>query len=492
MIRGKAGRYLQRHFANRIYFKTNEPEDAIPILYSFESIKEETKAISNMLDKINVSDDIITKKFCVMITHFDRKLDQAESYCEPPEVIRQKEYQRCLLRNFIRLKDTKKAKQVLVIERCFLDDLGSDFRKTHIMSCVGNRLFKKKGSTTVYILVMKSYHVIAGARFHSLETRIRNIVGLISDLKLLLQMGVIDEKRYTSEFGVFKSCAIEYEGLNGTYDNPDGNFGYGSKFVTGEGHVIKKALSGVKGIGDVVSRGVGIDPIHLFSFYALFGHVKFVQLMKIAFGIVVGDDGMGNFLEKWTRERIRLKYADDKAFVKRYRENEENSQSTEVSTEEKARFERLVRKDEKKNLRECVKRADNKAFLKRYRENKENSQSTEVSAEKKARFERLMRKEEMKKLRKREKYADNKSHREKKLERINVRYRAIRELKRQAIEECKDESSKRRRIITDAQNIPPIRREDVRLNHPLIRLLDMKSTRNLYDSIMNDEMICLL
>jgi hypothetical protein len=103
-----------------------------------------------------------------------------------------------------------------------------------------------------------------------------------------------------------------------------------------------------------------------------------------------------------------------------------------------------------------------------------------------------VRKEEMKKLRKREKYADNKSHREKKLERINVRYRAIRELKRQAIEECKDESSKRRRIITDAQNIPPIRREDVRLNHPLIRLLDMKSTRNLYDSIMNDEMLCLL
>jgi hypothetical protein len=49
----------------------------------------------------------------------------------------------------------------------------------------------------------------------------------------------------------------------------------------------------VKGIGDVVSRGVGIDPIHLFSLYALFGHFKFVQLMKIAFGIVVGDDGMG-------------------------------------------------------------------------------------------------------------------------------------------------------------------------------------------------------
>jgi hypothetical protein len=84
---------------------------------------------------------------------------------------------------------------------------------------------------------------------------------------------------------------------------------------------------------------------------------------------VVGDDGMGNFLEKWTRKRIRLraceKYADDKAFVKRYRENEENSQSTEVSTEEKNRFERLVRKDEKKNLRACEKYADDKAFVKK-------------------------------------------------------------------------------------------------------------------------------
>ena len=155
-------------------------------------------------------------------------------------------------------------------------------------------------------------------------------------------MGVIDEKRYTGKFGSFKSCAIEYEGLCGTYDNPDGSFGYGSKFVTGVGHVIRKELRGVKGIGDVVSGGVGIDPIHLFSLYALFGHVEFVQLMKIAFGIVVGDDGMGNFLEKWMLERIRLrkceKYADDKAFMKRYRENEENSQSTEVSTEEKAKF----------------------------------------------------------------------------------------------------------------------------------------------------------
>ena len=166
-------------------------------MYSFEAIKEETTAISNRVDKINVSDDIITEKFGVMITHFDFKSDQAESYCELPEVIRRKEYQRCLLRNFIRLEDTKKAKQVLVIERCFLHlhDLGSDFRKTHLTSCVGNCLFKKKGSTTIYILVNLSYHVIAGARIHSLDTRIRNIVGLISDLKLLRHMGVIDEKR---------------------------------------------------------------------------------------------------------------------------------------------------------------------------------------------------------------------------------------------------------------------------------------------------------
>ncbi len=105
-----------------------------------------------MLDKINVSDDIITEKFCAMVTHFDRKSDQAESYCEPPKEIRRKEYQQCLLRNFIYLEDTKKAKQVLFIERCFLDYLGSDFCKTHLTSCFGNRLFKKKGSTTIYIL----------------------------------------------------------------------------------------------------------------------------------------------------------------------------------------------------------------------------------------------------------------------------------------------------------------------------------------------------
>jgi hypothetical protein len=111
-----------------------------------------------------------------------------------------------------------------------------------------------------------------------------------------------------------------------------------------------------------------------------------------------------------------------------------------------------------------------------------------VSTEEKARFERLVRKDEMTRLRECEMRADDLSGQ-------NVKRHAKRELKQQAREECKDESSKRRRIITDAdatQNIPPIRREDVRLNHPLIRLLNMKSTRNLYDSIMNDEMLCLL
>ena len=195
-------------------------------------------------------------------------------------------------------------------------------------------------------------------------------------------------------------------------------------------------------------------------------------------------------------EMTTLKRADDKAFVKSYRENEENSQSTEVSAEDKARFERLVRKGEMKNLRECEKYADDKAFVERYRENEENSQSTEVSAEDKARFERLVHKDEKKNLRKREKYADDKSYREKRLGRVNEKRRAISEVKRQAREKCKDESSKRRRIITDAdamQNITPIRREDARLNHPLILLLNQKKTsRNLYDLIMNDEMLCAL
>jgi hypothetical protein len=67
-----------------------------------------------------------------------------------------------------------------------------------------------------------------------------------------------------------------------------------------------------------------------------------------------------------------VKRADDKAFVKRYHENEEKSQSIEVSTEEKARFERLVLKDEMKSLRECVKCADDKAFVKDTAKTKKN------------------------------------------------------------------------------------------------------------------------
>ena len=53
---------------------------------------------------------------------------------------------------------------------------------------------KKTSGTTIYVLVIVSYHVIAGARVHKQSTRINNIVGLIKDLKLMHALKVIDDQ----------------------------------------------------------------------------------------------------------------------------------------------------------------------------------------------------------------------------------------------------------------------------------------------------------
>jgi hypothetical protein len=56
---------------------------------------------------------------------------------------------------------------------------------------------KKTSGATIYVLVIVSYHVIAGARIHNKLTRIKNIVGLIADLKLMRALEVSTMKPMT-------------------------------------------------------------------------------------------------------------------------------------------------------------------------------------------------------------------------------------------------------------------------------------------------------
>jgi len=91
------------------------------------------------------------------------------------------------------IKDKGETKSLVVIERDYLKNLSEEFREAHLTSCFGERLFMKMSSgATIYVLVIVSYHVIAGAGGHKQSARINNFVGLIADLKLMRALKVID------------------------------------------------------------------------------------------------------------------------------------------------------------------------------------------------------------------------------------------------------------------------------------------------------------
>jgi hypothetical protein len=69
--------------------------------------------------------------------------------------------------------------------------------------------------------------------------RINNIVGLVTNLKLLCTLKVIKDEIYHHELGIFNRCAIENEGIGETNENPDGSLFNGSWFATGEYYVMQ-------------------------------------------------------------------------------------------------------------------------------------------------------------------------------------------------------------------------------------------------------------
>ncbi len=71
-----------------------------------------------------------------------------------------------------------------VIERDFLKHLSEEFRGIHLTSCVDRRLFMKMtNGAIIYVLVIVSYHIIAGARKQTQSRRINNIFRLNRRLK---------------------------------------------------------------------------------------------------------------------------------------------------------------------------------------------------------------------------------------------------------------------------------------------------------------------
>ena len=201
------------------------------------------------------------------------------------------------------MKTTGETKTLVVIEQDYLKHLSEEFCKTHLTSCFSERLFMKKtNGVTIFVLVTVSYHVIAGARIHKQSARINNIVGSLKDLKLMRKLDVIDDETHDRERGIFTRCAIECEGLEGTFESPVGSINFASLYATSENYVIRKMKGGVKCLGDILSGGVGMNDVHTNCLYALLGNSTFTVLLKNVFNLDM-NGLVGDFLLTAAHER---------------------------------------------------------------------------------------------------------------------------------------------------------------------------------------------
>jgi hypothetical protein len=90
-----------------------------------------------------------------------------------------------------------------------------------------------------------------------------------------------------------------------------GSIYFASLFATGENYVIRKVKGGVKCPGDILSRGVGMNDIHVICLYALLGNRTFADMMKNIFNQDL-DGLVGDFLVRLKRDAKRRKMIDPK------------------------------------------------------------------------------------------------------------------------------------------------------------------------------------
>jgi len=221
MVRKRPDRFLQNHISSRVFPGANKYVNGVEVNDNFEAIRVSSDTISTLLgvtdmgemmvttkliaaltgddDKDNNNDDGTTKTTMTtmasnnneairkVLATFNSESQRAVEYIIPPNDVLREGYERAMNEKFAsvikEMKTTGETKSLVVIERDYLKHLSEEFRETHLTSCVGERLFMKKtsGATTIYVLVIVSYHVIAGAHIHKQLARINNIVGLLKD-----------------------------------------------------------------------------------------------------------------------------------------------------------------------------------------------------------------------------------------------------------------------------------------------------------------------
>ncbi len=312
MIRQCRDGFLQNHISSRVFPGANKYVNGVAVSDNFEAIRASSTTISTLLrmtdggEYLN-NNEAIRKELAI----FNRESQRAEEYVIPSNEVLSEGCERAMLEKFAsviqEMKTSGETKSLFVIERDYLNHLSEEFREAHLTSCVGKQLdMKKTIGTTIYVLVIVSYHVVDGTRIHNQSSRINNIVGLIKDLALMHALEVIDEENHDRERGIFTRCAIECEGLEGTIKSPVGSIYFASLFATGENYVLRKVKVGVKYLGDILSGGVGMHDIHTISLYALLGNGTFADMMKRVFNLNM--DGLyGDFLVRFAHESQKKK-----------------------------------------------------------------------------------------------------------------------------------------------------------------------------------------
>jgi len=202
MIKQRCDGFLQNHIFSRVFPEANKYVDGVAVSDNFEAIRASSATISDLLRVTDEGEDSNNNEAIrKALATFNRESQRAVEYIAPQDQVLREGYEWAMSEKFAsvfkEMKTTGEMKSLVIIERDYLKHLSEVFREAHLTSCVGEQLFMKKNSkATIYVLVIVSYHVIAGARVHKQSSRINNIVGLIKDLKLMRALEVIDDETH--------------------------------------------------------------------------------------------------------------------------------------------------------------------------------------------------------------------------------------------------------------------------------------------------------
>jgi hypothetical protein len=129
-----------------------------------------------------------------------------------------------------------------------------------------------------------------------------------------------------------------------------GSINFASLFATGENYVIRKVKGGIKRLGDILSRGVGMNDMHTICLYSLLGNSTFTIMMKSVFNLELDGLVVGDILVRLKREHQRRKH--QRKVVDRIELENRVSNGDKLDTADEAKLSKLSAAHESKKKRD--------------------------------------------------------------------------------------------------------------------------------------------